>query len=268
MKKCPRCGHELKDNENFCSHCGLDLRQGYQNKKPNNKAMTYLLYVIIFFSFITIPLLYSRVLSHMVSRDNIQQETKVELPDLVDSEATALIASYDSLVDFQKQFTNVEDIVENIENYEKTLSEKGEGTWEKEYQIQIADNYNVYYDLTYRLAINDNLSVEIQRSYDRAHTYNDETVVFVKKDAKTFDELFLTEEQQQIVQTYTGKQSTTTKLMNDFKERKDEFEQKKETLGHYGMGNYDGQSSFVVHRQDKTYYSELTYTHTPQDYIS
>ncbi len=31
----------------------------------------------------------------------------------------------------------------------------------KEYQIQIADNYNIYYDLTYRLAINDDFSVEI-----------------------------------------------------------------------------------------------------------
>ena len=53
MKKCPRCGHELKDDENFCSHCGLDLRNHY-HRKPNNKAMTYLLYVIIFFSFITV----------------------------------------------------------------------------------------------------------------------------------------------------------------------------------------------------------------------
>lgn len=267
MRKCPRCGHELKENENFCSHCGLDLRQGYPNKKPNNKAMTYLLYVIIFFSFITIPLLYSRVLNQMVNREPMQQETKIELPDVVDSEATALIGSYETLADFQNQFTNVDSIVEDIENYEKTLSQKN-GTWEKEYQIQIADNYNIYYDLTYRLAINDDFSIEIQRSYDRAHTYNDETVVFVKNHATTFDELFFTEEQQQIIQTYTGNQTTTTQLMNDFKERKDEFEQKKKTLGHYGMGNYDGQSSFVVYRQDQTYYSKLTYTHTPQDYIS
>ena len=34
------------------------------------------------------------------------------------------------------------------------------------------------------------------------------------------------------------------------------------------MGNYDGQSSFVVYRRDQSYYSKLTYVHTPQDYIA
>ena len=57
-------------------------------------------------------------------------------------------------------------------------------------------------------------------------------------------------------------------MMQDFKERQKEFEEKKERLGHYGMGNYDGQSSFVVYRRDQSYYSKLTYVHTPQDYIA
>ena len=55
--------------------------------------------------------------------------------------------------------------------------------------------------------------------------------------------------------------------MNDFQKRQDEFEKKKETLGHYGMGNYDGQSSFVVYPQQKSFQSKLTYVHTPQEYI-
>ena len=116
MKKCPRCGHELKDDENFCSHCGLDLRNHY-HRKPNNKAMTYLLYVIIFFSFITIPVLYSRILSGMTGYETIQQNEKVALP-AIEGEATALIASYDTLADFQNQFSNVDSIVENIQQYE------------------------------------------------------------------------------------------------------------------------------------------------------
>ena len=55
--------------------------------------------------------------------------------------------------------------------------------------------------------------------------------------------------------------------MSDFQKRQDEFEKKKETLGHYGMGNYEGQSSFVVYPQQKSFQSKLTYVHTPQEYI-
>ena len=49
MKKCPRCGHEVNNNEKYCPHCGLDLQERYRAIKPKNKAMTYLLYVIIIY---------------------------------------------------------------------------------------------------------------------------------------------------------------------------------------------------------------------------
>lgn len=267
MKKCPRCGHELKENENFCSHCGLDLRNNYRYQKPQNKAMTYLLYVIIFFSFITIPLLYSRILNNMVSDETIQHNERVELPE-IQGDAMRVIAVYDTLADFQNQFTNVNGIVDDIEKFEASLSQKQAGSWTKKYQIQIADNYNIFYDLTYQIQIDENLTLQVQRTFDRAHNYNDEKITFIKDHATTFDELFLTEDQQKLVQTFTGQQSTTTQLMQDFKERQKEFEEKKERLGHYGMGNYDGQSSFVVYRRDQSYYSKLTYVHTPQDYIA
>lgn len=267
MKKCPRCGHELKDNENFCSHCGLDLRNHYQHRQSNNKAMTYLLYVIIFFSFVTIPLLYSRALGEMTgNRTNIQQSEKVALPEM-NGEARSLIASYDTLADFQNQFTNVDGIVDNIRRFEDSLSQKQAGSWFKSYQIQIADNYNIFFELTYQIELEDHTILQVQRSFDRAHSYNDETVTFIKNNITTFDELFLTTSQQQLFETFTGQQSTTNQLMDSFKKRQDEFEKKKEALGHYGIGNYDGQSSFVVYRQEKIYQSKLTYVHTPQEYI-
>lgn len=268
MKKCPRCGHELKNNENFCSHCGLDLRRQYRHHQSNNnKAMTYLLYVIVFFSFITIPLLYSRVLGEMAgTHDTIQQNEQVSLPE-INGEATGIIASYDTLADFQNQFSNVDGIVTNIKNFEDSLAEKKQGTWSKAYQIQIADNYNIYYELTYQLEMPDHTIIKIHRSFDRAHSYNDEKIMFVKNDITTFNDLFLTEDQENLLLTFTGKQETTSRLMNNFKKRQDEFEKKKETIGHYGLGNYDGQSSFVVYRKDKTYSSQLTYVHTPESYI-
>lgn len=179
MKKCPRCGHELKENENFCSHCGLDLRNNYRYQKPQNKAMTYLLYVIIFFSFITIPLLYSRVLNNMVSDETIQHNERVELPE-IQGDAMRVIAVYDTLADFQNQFTNVDGIVDDIEKFEASLSQKQAGSWTKKYQIQIADNYNIFYDLTYQIQIDENLTLQVQRTFDRAHNYNDEKITLSK----------------------------------------------------------------------------------------
>ena len=89
----------------------------------------------------------------------------------------------------------------------------------------------------------------------------------VTNDITTFESLFLSDSQQQLFQKFSGSQNITIQLMNDFQKRQDEFEKKKETLGHYGMGNYDGQSSFVVYPQQKSFQSKLTYVHTPQEYI-
>ena len=183
--------------------------------------MTYLLYVIIFFSFITIPLLYSRILSGMTGYETIQQNEKIALP-AIEGEATALIASYDTLADFQNQFTNVDGIVEKIQQYEDSLAQKQEGSWTKSYVIQITDNYNIYYDLTYQVAVDEHTTLQIERSFDRAHSYNDEKITMIKNDITTFESLFLSDSQQQLFQKFSGSQDTTTQLMNDFQKRQDE----------------------------------------------
>mgnify|MGYP003377528814 CR=1 FL=1 len=235
MKKCPRCGYEVKDDEKYCPHCGLDLQVRYRPIKPKNKSMTYLLYVIIFFSFITIPLLYGRILSDIGSSMNEIGDEKTKLPAIVDEEPTKILANYDTLADFKNQ---------------------------------VLDNYNIYYDFTYTTKINEHVTLSIERYYDRAHQYNEEKIVFKKDNAQSFDELFLTDEQKALFETYSGPQTVTNQLMDDFAKRQDEFESKKKTLGHYGIGNYKGESSFVVHRYQKTYYSVLTYTHSLKDYIN
>lgn len=267
MKKCPRCGHEVNNNEKYCPHCGLDLQERYRAIKPKNKAMTYLLYVIIFFSFITIPLFYSRLLNAIDNDVTQLNEEKIELPKIEDTQPTSILAVYDTLADFQKQFTNVNTIVDAISQYEASLTQRGDYTFDKTYHLVILNNYDIYYTLTYTTQINENLSVTIQRQYDRSHTYNTEEITFKHTGATTFNELFLNEEELKIVKTFTGKQKITDELIADFSKRQDEFDTKKKTLGHYGLGNYNGRSSFVAHRQGESYYSELVYNHEVKDYI-
>ena len=224
MKKCPRCGYEVKDDEKYCPHCGLDLQVRYRPIKPKNKSMTYLLYVIIFFSFITIPLLYGRILSDIGSSMNEIGDEKTKLPAIVDEEPTKILANYDTLADFKNQFSNVDGIVQSIADYEKTLFAIHDYTFDKDYKIQVLDNYNIYYDFTYTTKINEHVTLSIERYYDRAHQYNEEKIVFKKDNAQSFDELFLTDEQKALFETYSGPQTVTNQLMDDFAKRQDEFE--------------------------------------------
>lgn len=268
MKKCPRCGYDVKDDEKFCPHCGLDLQDRYRAIKPKNKSMTYLLYVIIFFSFITIPLLYSRFLND-VSENFVQSsDKKVELKKMTDEKPTGLFASFDTLADFKNQFTNVDGIVESITQKENELLAKGNYVYDKSYSIQVLDNYDILYRFIYTAQINEQLSLQIERKYDRGHTYNTEIVTLKKTGAKTFEQLFLTDEEKAIMHQFTGDEDVTEKLIADFSKRQDEFEKKKKTLGHYGIGNYNGQFSFVAYRQQDSYYSELKYSHELSDYMS
>lgn len=85
MRKCSRYGHKVNNNEKYCSHCGLDLQERHRAVKLKNKAMTYLLYVIILFSLITIPLFYSHLLS-AIDSDVIQlDEEKIGLSRVEDT---------------------------------------------------------------------------------------------------------------------------------------------------------------------------------------
>ncbi len=268
MKKCPRCGQEVRDDEKFCPHCGLDLQARYRPIKQKNKSMTYLLYVIIFFSFITIPLLYGRLLSNLGNDfESLDKKERIELKEVTDSPPTAIIGTFDTLADFNKQFSNVETTVQSIQTYEKQLEQKSQYTFDKDYHIAVLDNNNIYYTLTYSVKINEHLSMVVEKQFDRSHTYNTEKVSFKKTGITQFDDLFFHDEENTIVHRITGNQNVTDQLMNDFSKRKEEFEAKKKKIGHYGIGNYDGRSSFVVYRQNETFYSQLTYMTDTKEYI-
>lgn len=272
MKKCPRCGQQIKEEDHFCPHCGLDLRGKYLPIHHNKKGkghISYILYFVILFSMMTIPFMYSRLLNN-VSRDiqQFNQSTRVELGEISENDPTMVIAQFDSLEGFQKQYSNVDAIVNSIQEYEESLTQDHQYTYEKKYIIQVLDNNNVYYHLEYVTQLTDHLTMTIVKEYDRGHNHNDEKIKVRKGNVNSFEELFFNEGEKPLVEVFTGQQAIIEKVMNDFSLRKDEFESKKETLGHYGIGNYEDHCSFVVHRQDQLYYSLLTYSSQPKDYIN
>ena len=266
MRKCPRCGHDVREDDKFCPHCGLDLRGDYRPIKPKHKQSMLMFYILVFFFFAAIPLLYTFVFDKLMPATGLPSET-MALPAISEKQPTRIIGQYDTLSGFQSEFNNVDDIIERINAYEEKISQNGKYTFDKAYVIQVLDNYNIYYKLTYTTKINDSLSVVVEREFDRAHQYNDENIKFKKTGIKDFDHLFFNQEEMEIVYSLTGQQTTSQELMERFKSREKEFNEKKKSLGHYGIGEYDGQSSFVVYRYGDDYQSELTYASAQKDYI-
>ncbi|MCD7808764.1 MAG: zinc-ribbon domain-containing protein [Erysipelotrichaceae bacterium] len=262
MKKCPRCGKEINEGEKYCPHCGLDLDSGYRPEKKHSKLRLYGPWILIFIGIFGMMFYQSFMLSSSLTSTTSETST---LEEISDDNATYIIASYDTLADFQNAYSNASDYVNDIVAYEETLSDY---IFNKSYSITVYDNYNIAFELTYSVSINDNLTLKINRSYDRAHSYNDETITLKKTGLSSFAELLLTDDELAIIQNYHSDTSVIETLMSNITAREDEFESKKETLGHYGMGEYEDGSSYVIHRQDTGYYITVKDSFTADEYIS
>jgi len=262
MKKCPRCGKEINGGEKYCPHCGLDLDSGYKPEHKHSKLRLYGPWILIFIGLFGMMFYQAfNVTSSIISSTSEMSS----LQDVSDDSATYILASYDTLADFQNAYNEASSYVSDIMSYEETLSDY---TFDKSYSIIVYDNYNIAFELNYSVTINDNLTLKINRSYDRAHTYNDETITLKKTGLSSFEELLLTEDELTIIQNYHSDTTTVETMMSQIQTREEEFESKKETLGHYGMGEYDDSSSYVIHRQDTSYYIVVKDSLTADEYIS
>lgn len=266
MKKCPRCHTTLEDDTKYCPFCGLDLEEKYRpiQKGPKNKIITFLTISAIFFIIFVAPLIYSFVLDDIASMSGIGQlfgENKIqELPEIKDYNPQNILSQYETLADFKKDYKNVSAMITEIETYENEIEEKAKQTFNKEYTIQVLDNYNVLFQLRYTVQIDDSHELSIVRGYNREHFYDKEKIELKKTNQKEFESLLLTNEEIEYINLFINNEKELKKIVGDFSSRKAEFELKMEKLGHYGIGEYQDNLSFVVERYDDTYESILSYT--------
>ena len=261
MRKCPRCDHEVNEQDRYCPHCGFDLQRRYVNM--NRRKLSFLPYILILLAFAFLPLLYSYAFEGITSSLgglNTVEKKEGELPEVQDVVPTRVLTEYDTLADFSSHYTNVSAYINDIENYEKALHDKGDYIFDKEYIIQIYDNYNVAFQMTYTVSLSDQYDLKVVKMFDRKKTVDKEEVTFVKKNLKSFEELLLTEEEKKLLNTYIQDDLTLNKALEEFSTRKEDFEKKKEKLGHYGMGVYHDCISYVVERYDQQYQVKIKYS--------
>lgn len=264
MRKCPRCQHDIKDEDQYCPYCGLDLEKHYGPlKSKKNKWMIYLFPAFIFFVFMIVPLLFSTVFDSLLSMGDMGQmfnpTVAGELPEKSNRQPQRIINQFDTLADFQKEYSNVSSIIDEIKDYEENIEGKANQVFNKEYTIQVLDNYDLAFQLRYDVQISENYELKIVKDYDREKNYNREKITLVKKNNHTFEELLFNDDELEYINRFINDEKKVNKIISDFSLREKEFEEKKETIGHYGMGEYQGNLSFVVERYGEAYESKFIY---------
>ena len=256
MKRCPRCEKEVEEHLNYCPNCGLDLTNVKKEKKPNR-----LLSIILIIFLLATPFLYSTLFDSLT---NGITSNNNELGEYKDESITMITHQFDNLIDFNSTYTNVSSYVQGINAYEDTLKMYD---FEKDYNIIVLNNNNIIYQLTYSTKINDFYDLIIVREFDRIHSYNNQTITLKKNNQTEFKDLLLNDEELMMINSFINNKEDVKSIVDEFSLRENEFNDIKETIGHYGMGSYKDDLSFVVERYDLTYTSSLKVKEEVKDYI-
>lgn len=249
MKVCPRCKKEVAEHAKICPYCGYHLETGYQPmKKRKRNSFVGFMYIIMAFIFMFSPML----IGYFFSSDNsfagpsINEDSKelIILGPLGDvkNQEEYIDIQFDDLDKFGRRVKDVKPMVTNIKNFEKQLGGLTEQKIDKDYEIVITDLNNIYYNLTYTIPLEKHHSVELRMVYDMAKETNEVRIRSYREKNTSFEEIQYNvddyELMNDIVALITGDEKDTLLDTSgkEFNTLEKSFEERKKTLGHYGLG--------------------------------
>lgn len=252
--KCPRCHHNVRQEDHFCPYCGYDLK--------NHTKFTPLQYplfplLLIVFLVVVLPIASSIYSTVNVLQDDLQNTGIFTIKPVEESETRTKLYSFDSIASFKKNVSNADAFLEPIDNYTTTLNNQYASHFNAKASFVIYSDYDVNINLVETARLSDNELLTINRIYDRKK--DDEiTTSYTKSHLSHFDELTLENEREKIstyipVQTYDA-------LVQKLLKQKDVFEEKKDRIGHYGIGAYLKNASLVIYQDGDYYKSTLRVT--------
>lgn len=247
MKQCPKCKKEVAEHAKICPYCGYNLEPGYRPMQRKNKPLTGILYVVMAFIFMFSPMILGYIFNtSSLTSSLVTEETgkRITLGSLGDVENIDEYIKYhfEDLELFNKRVADVKPMVTNIKNFEKELTDVTKHKIDKKYNIYITDLNNIYYDITYTIVTAEQEYLKVNLHYDLAKVTNEVDIQLYRQGKTNFEEVKYQEETYQIVEnivslvTEKENNSLVQKVGSEFNDLETTFEQRKETLGHYGVG--------------------------------
>ena len=249
--KCPRCHHDVRQEDHFCPYCGYDLK-----KSAKITPFQYPLFplLLIVFLVVVLPIASSIYSTVNILQDDLENAATFSIKPVEESKTRTKLYSFDSIASFKKNVSNADVFLEPIDNYTTTLNSQYQTQFDAQASFVIYSDYDVHINLVEKAHLSNNEFLTINRSYDRKQ--DDEiTTSYTKSHLSHFDELTLKDEREKIstfvpVQTYDA-------LVNKLLKQKDVFEDKKDKIGHYGIGAYNKDASLVIYQDGEYYKSTL-----------
>lgn len=228
MKKCPRCKKQVDSHYQYCPHCGMNLSQ-----RPR-KNMLYILVLLL-------PLVYYFI----IAGDYLlpTQNEKITLDEVSDTKATAILYQYESLEEYEQKINNTEKDIQIIKDYEKTINPNN-----KEYLISILNNNDINFKLLYSFDKND-YHVDIHKQYTKSGSLDYFEYAYTKEGISSLEDIQLDKE---LLNEY-GEIAEFESLYQQLLLRKDDFNKKKDSIGHYGYGQYSDHASIVIYPNNDSF---------------
>ena len=255
--KCPNCHKEIEDQANFCPYCGTKISQNQPPKSNKlNKKNNILLFAIV--SICICLLGYNLVSSYFLGSSLSSYTTTTSSSNTIgeiEGSATSVASIYYSVDEFTSAYTNASDYTKVLDSYTGDLKEVLGNPTSTSYIVKVMDNNNVVFEVNNTYTSND-LTINIYRQFDVNSELDEKKYIFKTELYDSFESLKLTEDQLTLMShyvSYTDLNNLETRL-ND---REDEFEEKKDNIGHYGLGEYSSNISNIIKKKNDQYYKTI-----------
>lgn len=258
MKKCPNCHREVSPNDQYCPHCGANLKSSFQIIKWAR--------IMFLLSFFVVPVLYYFLLDDTVmNKPSWFDNDQYELKEIKDDNIQSIIYQFDSLEDFDKKIKDASIYITKIHAYEDELHERIKSDLKKSYDIIIYDNQDINFILKYQMDIDKYSTFTVCKQLTRSESVEKEEYYYTQKNIKSLSDIQLNNE---TMLSIINDNDTISNLYQRLMDRKEEFHKKIKHIGHFGFGEYYSndklKASLVVYPDQDHFKASLKYKPNPE----